>query len=85
MPGAYDEFSVELRSGDRLCLYSDGVPEAMNAQKEIYGTERMLAALAKGCGRPIRESLAILSDELRRWSEPIKVQDDQTILCVERE
>ena len=34
-----------LKPGDRLYVYTDGVPEATDANEELFGTERMLDAL----------------------------------------
>ena len=44
------EFHVDhcrLAPGDRLCLFSDGVSEAMNASGALFGTDRLSAALAE--------------------------------------
>ena len=41
----YREYELQLSPGARLFLYTDGVPEANNAENELFGTERMLAAL----------------------------------------
>ena len=41
----FREHSFELHPGDRLFVYTDGVPEATNAKNELFGSERMLAAL----------------------------------------
>jgi serine phosphatase RsbU (regulator of sigma subunit) len=48
-PGArYPGGTTELRSGDRLVLFTDGISEAMNAAGEEFGEERLLALLAEG-------------------------------------
>ena len=45
MEGArYREYELELDAGDRLVVYTDGVPEATNASNTLYGTDRMLRA-----------------------------------------
>ena len=41
----FREHSFELHPGDRLFVYTDGVPEATDAQNKLFGTERMLEAL----------------------------------------
>ena len=41
----YRDYTLELRPGDELFVYTDGVPEATNAENELFGTERMVAAL----------------------------------------
>ena len=41
----YKEYELSLTPGSKLFLYTDGVAEATNAQQELFGTQRMLAAL----------------------------------------
>lgn len=41
----YKEFQVTLTPGDMLLLYTDGVTEATNATKELYGEKRLEQAL----------------------------------------
>ena len=46
MPGMrFKEHEFELRPGDSLFVYTDGVTEATNAGNQLFGTDRMLAAL----------------------------------------
>lgn len=53
---------IELKSGDVLLLYTDGLGEAMNFDNEMFGKERIIAALAQG-GSNARE----ISENLR-WA-----------------
>ena len=41
----FREHTFELHPGDRLFVYTDGVPEATDANDELFGNERMLSAL----------------------------------------
>ena len=41
----YRQYELTLAPGSRLFVYTDGVPEATNAQTEMFGIERMLAVL----------------------------------------
>ena len=41
----YKEYELTLKPGSKLFVYTDGVPEAANTKSEMFGTERMLAAL----------------------------------------
>jgi serine phosphatase RsbU (regulator of sigma subunit) len=44
MPGVeFPNHTVQLRPGDRLVLYTDGVTEAFNRADEAYGVERLIA------------------------------------------
>ena len=46
MPGiSYREYELQLEPGSRLFVYTDGVPEATNAEEKMFGTERMVDAL----------------------------------------
>ncbi len=60
----FKEHTFELNPGDRLFVYTDGVPEATNANNELFGAERMLAALngsedgsPEGILRSVREAI----------------------------
>ncbi|MBO7662737.1 MAG: SpoIIE family protein phosphatase [Clostridia bacterium] len=58
MPGInFRQHEFQLNPGDTLFVYTDGVPEATNAQGELYGNERMLRALNK---KPDAESLELM-------------------------
>jgi sigma-B regulation protein RsbU (phosphoserine phosphatase) len=41
----YQNHRVELRQGDRLILYTDGVTEAFNESNEPYGEQRLIAEI----------------------------------------
>lgn len=41
----YKEYTIQLQPGDRLFVYTDGVTEATSAEKELFGTTRLLNAL----------------------------------------
>lgn len=41
----YKEYELQLEPGSALFLYTDGVPEATNPEKELFGTDRMIDAL----------------------------------------
>ncbi|MBR1893052.1 MAG: SpoIIE family protein phosphatase [Lachnospiraceae bacterium] len=43
----FEEWEWNLKKGDLLFLYTDGIPEATNAEEEIFGIDRMLEVLNK--------------------------------------
>jgi phosphoserine phosphatase RsbU/P len=83
-PGDYDENGVDLAPGDRLYIYSDGIPETMNPDGEVFGSSRLLRTLCSDERLSPERSLEQLSSEVCRWSGTDRCQDDQTVLCVER-
>jgi phosphoserine phosphatase RsbU/P len=80
---AYEERSIHLGAGDRLYLYSDGVPEAMDPAGSRFGDARLLEAIGRARSEPLRESVATLVRQIARWHGSAKPQDDISILAVE--
>jgi phosphoserine phosphatase RsbU/P len=80
---AYGERSVRLAVGDRLYLYSDGVPEAMDPDGEQFGHARLLEAIGQVRSEPLQKGVAALLSEIERWRGPASAQDDISILAVE--
>ena len=54
----YEERWVRLGAGDRLYLYSDGVPEAMDPAGKQFGDARLLEAIGQGRSESLQESVA---------------------------
>ncbi len=79
----YEERSVQLGVGDRLYIYSDGVPEAMDAGGMQFGNDRLLEAIRIGRSQSLQDSVATLIHELALWYGEEKPQDDVSVLAVE--
>ena len=78
----YREYELQLTPGAKLFLYTDGVPEATDANSELFGTERMLAALNAAPAAPdgILKQVRAAVDGFVRDAEQF---DDLTMLCLE--
>lgn len=60
--GLFEDFEAQalefdLRPGDSMVLYTDGVTEARDADGSLFGEKKLAAALAEGAGRSAREQL----------------------------
>ena len=79
----YREYTVSLHAGDRLFVYTDGVPEATDAAQAAFGTDRMLDALNR---EPDAGPAALLRNVRAAVGEFVKDAeqfDDLTMLCIE--
>ena len=79
----YCECSVTLGPGDRLYLYSDGLPDAMDATGERFGDARLLEFIRASGARPLGNGISSLLEEIGRWRGTAVAQDDVSILAVE--
>jgi phosphoserine phosphatase RsbU/P len=79
----FDEYTLQLASGDRLLLYSDGVPEAMDADLEQLTNERMLAELDASREQPIADQVSHIRTVVTNWCKPKGPLDDVSILLIE--
>ena len=83
MDGAkYREYELQLAPGARLFLYTDGVPEATSAEKELFGTDRMLEALNVAPDAAPAEILKNVRDAIDGFVKDAEQFDDLTMLCV---
>ena len=79
----YEEYEIELKPGDKIFVYTDGVPEATDEKEKLYGTERMVEALnidpdasTKDVLKNVRQSIADFVGDAEQF-------DDLTMMCVE--
>jgi phosphoserine phosphatase RsbU/P len=78
---AFKSEVIQLRSGDRLVLFTDGVTEACNGEDEEFGEERLLGVLHENRGQTateIQKKILQAASEFSRapW------RDDATLLVV---
>lgn len=78
----FREHSFQLYPGDSLYLYTDGVPEATNGQNELFGTDRMLAALNENPDAPARALLSTVKQRVDEFVGEAPQFDDLTMLCL---
>jgi phosphoserine phosphatase RsbU/P len=79
----YQEQSLHLQTGDRLYLYSDGVPEAHNPNRELFSMNRLLKLLDQSRGLALEDSSRKVIEELQLWCGTSGFKDDISLLAVE--
>ncbi len=79
----YDEHLVQLAPGDRLLIYSDGVPEAMNGRLDQFGNERLTRSLTATRADCLADSVKSLRQDVERWCGDEGPKDDVSLLGLE--
>lgn len=79
----YDLEEVTLKPGDRLFVFSDGVPEAMDQDLNELGDQRMLESIAKTDAMSMDEAVTYVETTVDQWCRVNGPKDDVSILAVE--
>ena len=79
----YKEYEIQMEPGSKLFLYTDGVPEATDAHEELFGTERMLAALNSDAEVSPEHILKRVRASVDNFVKDAEQFDDLTMLCLE--
>lgn len=81
MPGiAFKESVMQLEPGDELFLYTDGVTEADNRRRELFGNDRLKAVLTKSRAVSVVDRLGEVMQAVRRFAGDAPQADDITML-----
>ena len=84
IPGMeYKNYEIQLKPGDKLFVYTDGVPEANNEKRKMFGTERMTEALNAQRGASPRDVLGNVRRAVDCFVKGAEQFDDLTMLCIE--
>ena len=76
----YRSGELTLCPGDRLFLYTDGVPEATNTENKLYGEDRLLEFMNKNASTEATEFLPALKANIDEFVGEAPQFDDITML-----
>jgi PAS domain S-box-containing protein len=79
----YEGAEVRLAAGDRLVVYSDGIPEARNASGAEFGEERLTDTVLASRSRDLDACADALVAAAVDWTAPASPQDDISVLLLE--
>ncbi len=79
----YKEYQFTLQPGDKLFVYTDGVPEATDANNEMFGLDRMLSALNLEPNDSPELILKYVQGAVDEFIQDAEQFDDLTMLCLE--
>ena len=78
----FREDKFDMNPGDCIYLYTDGVTEAMDTERNLYGTDRMLKALDDHSAEQTGELLASMKREVESFVKDAPQFDDITMLAL---
>lgn len=82
MEGDFTGRTGNFSEGDIFVFYTDGVTEAMNAKREMYGKERLASVVEKSIHMPAQDILMNIEKDVRRFEPKSTQHDDITAIVV---
>ncbi len=79
---SYEQGRVEMRSGDLLVAFTDGISEAENAAGEDWGEQRLIAAARAAMGGTAAETIRALMEAADAFVAGAPQHDDMTLVVV---
>lgn len=79
----FSQQTVALETGDRLLMYSDGLPDTMNDDGEVFGAARFLESVTQLNRLSLDEMIRSLMSDLGKWRGETGGKDDVSILAFE--
>lgn len=76
----YHEGVIQLAQGDKIILYTDGMPEATDPRREQFGSDNIQRVLSSYPGDPIENDIQSLHRHVKDFAEDHPLSDDLTIL-----
>lgn len=78
--GEYLDMTIELMPADGVLLFTDGLTDATNRDRERYGHERVKLAAERAPTQRAAEVVYHLMADLNRFKGPVPLEDDTTIV-----
>jgi serine phosphatase RsbU (regulator of sigma subunit) len=85
LPGIeLEQREIDINVGDVLVFYTDGVTEAMDANRQFFGEERLRAAAQSTTGASAQQILEELVGAVQSFAGSAPPSDDLTLFVVRR-
>lgn len=78
------QHQIDLAVGDGIVLYTDGIPEAENNQRQFYGLERLIKVVQQSWAKPAQEIRTQIMADLRSHIGDHILYDDITLVVLKR-
>ncbi len=80
----YEEGTLSLDSGDIVFMYTDGLNEAMNRNREQYGYDQLISKIMMFSALPVSEMIDNIMEDVRAFTQGHPFEDDITILAFKK-
>ncbi len=79
----YGEKTItDIKKGDRLIIFTDGITEAKNKKRELYGMDRLILSIKRHANKNIEDFKNALLDDIAIFAKGVKVDDDVSVIIV---
>ena len=78
----FETATVNMKAGDRIVMFTDGITEAMDVKDEEYGEERLLDVIHKWPDSSAEELMEKISSDVTVFSEGAPQADDITMVVL---
>ena len=84
VPGMqYKDYEIRMKPGDKLFVYTDGLPEAQDRDRKMFGLDRMVEALNRNAASKPEILLEKVRKAVDDYVGDTEQFDDLTMLCME--
>ena len=81
---SFPQINFMMSDGDVLVCYTDGLTEAMNANRELFGKERVKQIIQDNHSKTSREILNALKTAVDDFAADTPADDDMTVIVLRR-
>ncbi len=78
----YKESQKQINSGQIILIGTDGIKEAVNANREMFGNKRLLNVIRDYADKSAREILDKAFESLNNFRHPLEADDDETLVVI---
>lgn len=83
-PINFETVSVDIRRGDTLLFYTDGITESMNEKREEFGKKRLYDAFLKYKDLSLDDQIKSIVNEVYTFHGKESLEDDITLLMLKK-
>ncbi|BDU50300.1 PP2C family protein-serine/threonine phosphatase [Haliovirga abyssi] len=78
----YQSVDIELKKGDVIVVYTDGIPESRNLEKEFYEFDRFLKVLKENYKKNPNELVVEIENDVKKFIKDAPQHDDFTMFII---